>query len=148
MCSITCYAFIASDSPSVCKRCAGNAWSIVETLARADIVRCACNGFNCWMGGNGNIIGSCAARVVRDSTIVTATPIDTLYGQVELGMEQTLDDGTKLIEIDGIAQDGTILTYSVYFNFAGGTSAIIDPQGKTIALGGSTEKILRSSPMR
>jgi hypothetical protein len=50
--------------------------------------------------------------------IVTATPIDTLYGQVELGMEQTLDDGTKLIEIDGIAQDGTILTYSVYFTSA------------------------------
>ena len=50
--------------------------------------------------------------------IVTATPIDTLYGQVELGMEQTLDDGTKLIEIDGIAQDGTILTYSVYFSYA------------------------------
>ena len=50
--------------------------------------------------------------------IVTATPIDTLYGQVELGMEQTLDDGTKLIEIDGIAQDGTILTYSVYFSSA------------------------------
>jgi hypothetical protein len=33
-------------------------------------------------------------------------------------MEQTLDDGTKLIEIDGIAQDGTILTYSVYFTSA------------------------------
>lgn len=50
--------------------------------------------------------------------IVTATPMDTLYAEVELGMEQTLDDGTKLIEIDGIAQDGTILTYSVYFTFA------------------------------
>ena len=50
--------------------------------------------------------------------IITATPMDTLYAQVELGMEKTLDDGTKLIEIDGIAQDGTILTYSVYFTFA------------------------------
>ena len=50
--------------------------------------------------------------------IVTATPMDTLYAEVELGMEQTFDDGTKLIEIDGIAQDGTILTYSVYFTFA------------------------------
>ena len=50
--------------------------------------------------------------------IVTATPMDTLFAEVELGMEQTLDDGTKLIEIDGIAQDGTILTYSVYFTFA------------------------------
>ena len=50
--------------------------------------------------------------------IITATPMDTLFGQVELGMEKTLDDGTKLIEIDGIAQDGTILTYSVYFTFA------------------------------
>lgn len=50
--------------------------------------------------------------------IVTATPMDTLYAEVELGMEQTLDDGTKLIEIDGIAQDGTILTYSVHFTFA------------------------------
>ena len=50
--------------------------------------------------------------------IVTATPMDTLYAQVELGMEQTLDDGTKLLEIDGIAQDGTILTYSVHFTFA------------------------------
>ena len=49
---------------------------------------------------------------------LTATPLDTLYAQVELGMEKTLDDGTKLIEIDGIAQDGTILTYSVYFTFA------------------------------
>ena len=50
--------------------------------------------------------------------IVTATPVDTVYGQVELGMERILDDGTKLIEIDGIAQDGSILTYSVYFTFA------------------------------
>jgi hypothetical protein len=50
--------------------------------------------------------------------IVTATPMDTVYGQVELGMERILDDGTKLIEIDGIAQDGSILTYSVYFTFA------------------------------
>ena len=50
--------------------------------------------------------------------IVTATPMDTLFAEVELGMEQTLDDGTKLIEIDGIAQDGTILTYSVHFTFA------------------------------
>ena len=49
---------------------------------------------------------------------ITATPMDTLFGKVELGMEKTLDDGTKLIEIDGIAQDGTILTYSVYFTFA------------------------------
>ena len=50
--------------------------------------------------------------------IVTATPMDTSLAQVELGMEQTLDDDTKLIEIDGIAQDGTILTYSVHFTFA------------------------------
>lgn len=50
--------------------------------------------------------------------IVMATPMDTLFAKVELGMEQTLDDGTKLIEIDGIAQDGTILTYSVHFTFA------------------------------
>lgn len=50
--------------------------------------------------------------------IVTATPMDMVYGQVELGMERILDDGTKLIEIDGIAQDGSILTYSVYFTFA------------------------------
>ena len=50
--------------------------------------------------------------------ILTATPMDSLYAQVELGMEKTLDDGSKLIEIDGIAQDGTILTYSVHFTFA------------------------------
>jgi hypothetical protein len=50
--------------------------------------------------------------------VVTATPMDSLYAEVELGMEQTLEDGSKLIEIDGIAQDGTILTYSVYFTFA------------------------------
>ena len=49
---------------------------------------------------------------------VTATPIDTLRAQVELGMEKTLDDGTKLIEVDGIAEDGTRLTYAVYFTFA------------------------------
>ena len=49
---------------------------------------------------------------------VTATPIDTLYAEWERGMEQTLEDGTKFIEIDGIAQDGTILTYSVHFIFA------------------------------
>ena len=50
--------------------------------------------------------------------VVTATPMDSLYATVELGMEQTLEDGSKLIEIDGIAQDGTILTYAVYFTFA------------------------------
>ncbi len=50
--------------------------------------------------------------------VVTATPMDSLHATVELGMEQTLDDGSKLIEIDGIAQDGTILTYAVYFTFA------------------------------
>ena len=49
---------------------------------------------------------------------VTATPLDTLYGEVELGMEKTLEDGSKLIEVDGIAQDGTRLTYSVFFTFA------------------------------
>ncbi|MBO5672778.1 MAG: hypothetical protein J6S09_00650 [Paludibacteraceae bacterium] len=49
---------------------------------------------------------------------VTATPIDTLYAEWERGMEQTLEDGSKFIEIDGIAQDGTILTYSVHFIFA------------------------------
>lgn len=50
--------------------------------------------------------------------VVTATPMDSLHATVELGMEQTLDDGSKLIEIDGIAADGTILTYSVFFTFA------------------------------
>lgn len=50
--------------------------------------------------------------------VVTATPIDTLHAQVELGMEKTLEDGSKRIEVDGIAQDGSILTYSVYFTFA------------------------------
>ena len=50
--------------------------------------------------------------------VVTATPMDSLYATVELGMEQSLEDGSKLIEIDGIAQDGTILTYAVYFTFA------------------------------
>ncbi len=49
---------------------------------------------------------------------ITATPMDTLYAKVDPGREQTLEDGSKLIEIDGIAQDGTILTYSVYFTFA------------------------------
>ena len=49
---------------------------------------------------------------------VTATPIDTLYAEWERGMEQTLEDGSKFIEIDGIAQDGTILTYSVHFIFS------------------------------
>ena len=49
---------------------------------------------------------------------LTATPIDTLHAQVEYGMEKTLENGSKLIEIDGIAHDGTILTYSVYFTFA------------------------------
>jgi hypothetical protein len=33
-------------------------------------------------------------------------------------MEKTYGDGTKLIEVDGIAEDGTRLTYSVYFDFA------------------------------
>ena len=50
--------------------------------------------------------------------IVTATPLDTLHAEVELGMEKTLEDGTKLIEVDGIAEDGTRLTYSVYFTYA------------------------------
>lgn len=50
--------------------------------------------------------------------VVTATPMDSLYAEAVLGMEQTLEDGSKLLEIDGIAQDGTILTYSVYFTFA------------------------------
>lgn len=49
---------------------------------------------------------------------VTATPIDSLRARVELGMEKTLEDGSKLIEVDGIAQDGTTQTYSVYFTFA------------------------------
>lgn len=52
---------------------------------------------------------------------LNATPLDTLYAEVELGMEKTLDDGSKLVEIDGIAQDGTRLTYSVYFTFANWT---------------------------
>ena len=50
--------------------------------------------------------------------IVTATPMDSLRAHVELGMEKTLEDGSKLIEVDGIAQDGTTQTYSVYFTFA------------------------------
>lgn len=50
--------------------------------------------------------------------MITATPIDTLRAEVELGMEKTLEDGTKLIEVDGIAEDGTRLTYSVYFTYA------------------------------
>jgi hypothetical protein len=50
--------------------------------------------------------------------VVTATPMDSLYAEAVLGMEQTLEDGSKLLEIDGIAQDGTILTYAVYFTFA------------------------------
>ena len=50
--------------------------------------------------------------------LVTATPIDTLRTEVEFGMEKTLEDGSKLIEVDGIAEDGTRLTYSVYFTFA------------------------------
>ena len=49
---------------------------------------------------------------------ITATPMDTLYAEVEFGNEQLLEDSTKLVEIDGIAQDGTILTYSVHFIFA------------------------------
>ena len=50
--------------------------------------------------------------------LVTATPVDTLRTEVEFGMEKTLEDGSKLIEVDGIAEDGTRLTYSVYFTFA------------------------------
>ena len=59
-------------------------------------------------------------RLAQDATlpIITATPMDTLHGEVELGMEQTLEDGSKLIEVDGIAEDGTRLTYSVFFTFA------------------------------
>ena len=53
--------------------------------------------------------------------VVTATPLDTLHARVELGMEKTLEDGSKLIEIDGIAEDGTTLTYSVYFTYANWT---------------------------
>ena len=53
--------------------------------------------------------------------ILSATPMDTLYAEVELGIEKTLEDGRKLIEIDGIAHDGTRLTYSVYFSFANWT---------------------------
>ena len=49
---------------------------------------------------------------------ITAIPLDTLRTEVELGMEKTYGDGTKLIEVDGIAEDGTRLTYSVYFDFA------------------------------
>ena len=49
---------------------------------------------------------------------ITATPMDTLYAEVEFGNEHLLEDSTKLVEIDGIAQDGTILTYSVHFIFA------------------------------
>lgn len=49
---------------------------------------------------------------------ITATPMDSLRAHVELGMEKTLEDGSKLIEVDGIAQDGTTQTYSVYFTFA------------------------------
>ena len=49
---------------------------------------------------------------------ITAIPLDTLRTEVELGMEKTLEDGSKLIEVDGIAEDGTRLTYSVYFEFA------------------------------
>ena len=59
-------------------------------------------------------------RLAQGATtpIITATPIDTLYAEVELGMEKAHEDGSKLIEIDGIAQDGTRLTYSVYFTYA------------------------------
>ena len=49
---------------------------------------------------------------------MSATPLDTLRATVELGMEKTIDERTKLIEIDGIAEDGTRLTYSVYFEYA------------------------------
>lgn len=49
---------------------------------------------------------------------ITAIPLDTLRTEVELGMEKTLEDGSKLIEVDGIAEDGRRLTYSVYFEFA------------------------------
>jgi hypothetical protein len=33
-------------------------------------------------------------------------------------MEKNIDESTKLIEVDGIAEDGTRLTYSVYFTYA------------------------------
>ena len=49
---------------------------------------------------------------------ITATPLDTLRAEVELGMVNTLEDGAKMIEVDGIAEDGTRLTYSVYFIYA------------------------------
>lgn len=49
---------------------------------------------------------------------IAATPLDTLRGTVELGMEKDIDESTKLIEVDGIAEDGTRLTYSVYFTYA------------------------------
>ena len=59
-------------------------------------------------------------RLAQGATLptITATPMDTLRGEVELGMEQTLEDGSKLIEVDGIAEDGTRLTYSVVFTYA------------------------------
>ena len=59
-------------------------------------------------------------KLAQSATLptITATPMDTLRGEVELGMEQSLEDGSKLIEVDGIAEDGTRLTYSVVFTFA------------------------------
>ena len=59
-------------------------------------------------------------RLAQGATLptITATPMDTLRAEVELGMEQTLEDGSKLIEVDGIAEDGTRLTYAVYFTYA------------------------------
>ena len=61
-----------------------------------------------------------AIHLAQGATLpnIEATALDSLYGDVELGMEKTLEDGSKLIEIDGIAQDGTVLTYSVHFTFA------------------------------
>jgi hypothetical protein len=59
-------------------------------------------------------------RLAQGATLptITATPMDTLRAEVELGMEQMLEDGSKLIEVDGIAEDGTRLTYAVYFTYA------------------------------
>jgi hypothetical protein len=50
--------------------------------------------------------------------IVTALPLDTIRTKYEKGMENTLEDGSKYIEVDGIAEDGTRLTYTIYFTFA------------------------------
>ena len=46
---------------------------------------------------------------------ITASALDTLRADVEYGMEQLLEDGSKLIEVDGVAQDGSRQTYSLYF---------------------------------